>query len=275
VDAKTKKRMKKTLSIIGDVLLVMFIIFVIVLTATALSIRSGNVAHVFGYTIRSIQSDSMALLEDGELVENGFFKGDIVICEMMDENSEYQVGDAVLFKMPIMRRSDGSYRECGPTEVSDEEIFVIHGVSRVEESYGVKRYYTQGLTNPTEDANVKYSDEIIAKYNGVRFAGLGHVVDFLQTQFGFFLCIILPCLILVLFQGYRVVSNVIAYNREKAIAEATAAAEADLTEERKRQIAEEYLRQQAALKSSASDVEAPDKSEDSVGSHTQNEDMNN
>jgi hypothetical protein len=275
VDAKTKKRMKKTLSIIGDVVLVMFIVFVIVLTATALSIRSGNVAHVFGYTIRSIQSDSMALLENGELVENGFFKGDIVICEMMDENSEYQVGDAVLFKMPIMRRSDGSYRECGPTEVSDEEIFVIHGVSRVEESYGVKRYYTQGLTNPTEDANVKYSDEIIAKYNGVRFAGLGHVVDFLQTQFGFFLCIILPCLILVLFQGYRVVSNVIAYNREKAIAEATAAAEADLTEERKRQIAEEYLRQQAALKSSASDVEAPDKSEDSVGSHTQNEDMNN
>jgi hypothetical protein len=275
VDAKTKKRMKKTLSIIGDVVLVMFIVFVIVLTATALSIRSGNVAHVFGYTIRSIQSDSMALLENGELVENGFFKGDIVICEMMDENSEYQVGDAVLFKMPIMRRSDGSYRECGPTEVSDEEIFVIHGVSRVEESYGVKRYYTQGLTNPTEDANVKYSNEIIAKYNGVRFAGLGHVVDFLQTQFGFFLCIILPCLILVLFQGYRVVSNVIAYNREKAIAEATAAAEADLTEERKRQIAEEYLRQQAALKSSASDVEAPDKSEDSVGSHTQNEDMNN
>lgn len=275
MNATTRNRVKKTLSIIGDVVLVMFIVFVIVLTATALSIRSGNVAHVFGYTIRSIQSDSMALLEDGELVENGFFKGDIVICEMMDENSEYQVGDAVLFKMPIMRRSDGSYRECGPTEVSDEEIFVIHGVSRVEESYGVKRYYTQGLTNPTEDANVKYSNEIIAKYNGVRFAGLGHVVDFLQTQFGFFLCIILPCLILVLFQGYRVVSNVIAYNREKAIAEATAAAEADLTEERKRQIAEEYLRQQAALKSSASDVEAPDKSEDSVGSHTQNEDMNN
>ena len=82
-------------------------------------------------------------------------------------------------------------------------------------------------------------------------------------------------LILVLFQGYRVVSNVIAYNREKAIAEATAAAEADLTEEKKRQIAEEYLRHQAALKNSVSDVEAPDKSEDSVGSHTRNEDMNN
>jgi signal peptidase len=267
--------MKKTLGIIGDVLLVMFIIFVIVLTATALSIRSGNVAHVFGYTIRSIQSDSMALYEDGELVENGFCEGDIVICEMMDENSEYQVGDAVLFKMPILRRSDGSYRECGPTEVSDEEIFVIHGISRVEESYGVKRYYTQGLTNPTEDANVKYSNEIIAKYNGVRVFGLGHVVDVLQTQLGFFLCIILPCLILVLFQGYRVVSNIIAYNREKAIAEATAAAEAELSEEKKRQIAEEYLRQQAELKNSGSDVELPDKSEDSVGSHAQSEDMNN
>jgi signal peptidase len=267
--------MKKTLGIIGDVLLVMFIIFVIVLTATALSIRSGNVAHVFGYTIRSIQSDSMALYEDGELVENGFCEGDIVICEMMDENSEYQVGDAVLFKMPILRRSDGSYRECGPTEVSDEEIFVIHGISRVEESYGVKRYYTQGLTNPTEDANVKYSNEIIAKYNGVRVFGLGHVVDVLQTQLGFFLCIILPCLILVLFQGYRVVSNIIAYNREKAIAEATAAAEAELSEEKKRQIAEEYLRQQAELKNSGSDVELPDKSEDSAGSHAQSEDMNN
>lgn len=275
MNVKTKDRVKKTLSIIGDILLVMFIVFVIILTATALSIRSGNVAHVFGYTIRSIQSDSMALYENGELVENGFLEGDIIICKIMDEKAEYEVGDAIMFKMPIIPRSDGTYHECGPTEISDKDIFVIHGISRIEESHGVKKYYTQGLTNPTEDVNVKYSNEIIAKYNGVRFPGLGRVVDFLQTQLGFFLCIILPCLLLVLLQGYRVVSNVIAYNREKAIAEAAAAAEAELTEDQKRQIAEEYLRQQAALKNDSSNVEATDKTEDSAGSNDKSEDDNN
>jgi signal peptidase len=65
----------------------------------------------------------------------------------------------------------------------------------------------------------------------------------MQTQGGFFLCIILPMLAFVLFQAYRVVNNVILYNREKAIVEASEnATAAELTEEQKRRIAEEYLR---------------------------------
>ena len=243
----TNKKVKRALNIVLDVFLVLFLLFAAFVMICALSQRSGKVSQLFGYTVRSVQSDSMERRDaNGDLVEGAFCRGDLIVCEIAD-GGPYDVGDVVMFSMPINLYPDGSYRECNvETEEATTEIYVTHqivGIEMVGENY---RYRTQGLGNPAADVNLKRGAQIVAVYNGTRIAGLGSVVDFLQTQSGFFICIILPMLAFVLFQAYRVVNNVILYNREKALKEATEAAEvartADLTEDEKRRIAEEYLR---------------------------------
>ena len=242
----TKKKVKRTLNIVVDVLLVLFLLFAAFILIFALSQRSGKVSQLFGYTVRSVQSDSMERYDaNGDLVEGAFCKGDLIICEIA-EGGPYDVGDVVMFNMPINLYPDGSYHECDVTGEYDTKIFVTHkivGIEMLGENY---RYRTQGLRNPAVDLNLKWDHDIQAVYTGTRIPFLGSVMDFLQTKGGFFLCIILPMLAFVLFQAYRVVNNVILYNREKALKEATEAAEvartADLTEDEKRRIAEEYLR---------------------------------
>ena len=242
----TKRKVKRTINVVLDIFLVLFLLFAAFILIFALSQRSGKVSQIFGYTVRSVQSESMERYDaNGDLVEGAFRKGDLIICEMTEEGP-YDVGDVVMFEMPIVLYPDGSYRECNGTEEYDAEILVTHRIERIEMSGENHRYRTQGLSNPAPDINVKWDQEIIAVYTGIRIPYVGSVMDFLQTKGGFFLCIILPMLAFVLFQAYRVVNNVILYNREKALQEATEAAEvartAELTEDEKRRIAEEYLR---------------------------------
>jgi signal peptidase len=180
--------------------------------------------------------------EKGDLVEGGFCKGDIIICEIPD-GGHFDVGDSVMFSMPVNLYPDGSHRECDRLDEHNTEIIVTHRIVGIEMLGETYRYRTQGLRNPMADINLKWDEDILAVYTGIRIPHLGSVMDFMQTQGGFFLCIILPMLAFVLFQAYRVVNNVILYNREKAIVEASEnATAAELTEEQKRRIAEEYLR---------------------------------
>lgn len=242
----TKKKASRTLNIIIDVFLVLFLLFSAFILIFALSQRAGKVSQIFGYTVRSVQSDSMERYDsNGDLVEGAFCKGDLIICEIA-EGGPYNIGDVVMFAMPIDIYDDGSYRECNLMDGYDTKLLVTHRISGIETINGNVQYRTQGLGNPIPDINLKWDEDILAVYTGTRIPYLGSVMDFLQTRGGFFLCIILPMLAFVLFQAYRVVNNVILYNREKALKEATEAAEvartSELTEEQKRRIAEEYLK---------------------------------
>ena len=82
----------------------------------------------------------------------------------------------------------------------------------------------------------------MAKYTGTKIPGLGNVLSFIRTQLGFFLCILLPMIIFFIYEGIRVVINLLAYNKEKAIEEAKETLNnSELTEEQKKQAIEEYL----------------------------------
>ena len=82
----------------------------------------------------------------------------------------------------------------------------------------------------------------MAVYTGTKIGGLGYVLSFLRTQLGFFLCVLLPMIIFFIYEAIRVVLNVIAYNKEKALEEAkNVIANSELTEEQKKKAIEEYL----------------------------------
>lgn len=249
------KKLKNIFNIILDVIIVLFLLFsaftlVISLTQKAEE-PGGKPSHLFGTVIRSVQSESMeAYNQDGTKynADNEFSKGDIIFCKVTDEDDTFEIGDTVMFWMPV--NEDTTQSESASLYYT--KVLVTHEIVETEvTATGETLYYTQGLNrikNFDKDILPKTADEFVAKYNGKHISGLGNVIDFIQSGLGFFLCIVLPIGIFVIIQTIRVIRNFIAYKAQKV---ATDAASGELTDEQKRLIAEEYLKQQKAAEDDA------------------------
>ena len=216
-----KQKLSKILHIIVDVLVILVLIVSVLIATLSLTSKSSGVPNIFGVAPLSVQSDSMS---------GTFETGDLIICKVTNDPSfEYQKDDIVTF----------------PIEINGVEVLNTHRITEVIKDDNNTYYQTQGDnkdTNPTADEILQTSSTIVAQYTGVKIGGLGTVLSFLRTQLGFFLCVLLPMIIFFLYEAVRVVLNVIAYNKEKALEEAKASvAGAELTEEQKKKAIEEYL----------------------------------
>lgn len=216
-----KQKLSKILHIIVDVLVILVLIVSVLIATLSLTSKSSGVPNIFGIAPLSVQSDSMS---------GTFETGDLIFCKVTNDPSvEYQKDDIVTF----------------PIEINGIEVLNTHRIAEVIKDDNNTYYQTQGDnkdTNPVADEILQTSSTIVAQYTGVKIGGLGTVLSFLRTQLGFFLCVLLPMIIFFLYEAVRVVLNVIAYNKEKALEEAKASvAGAELTEEQKKKAIEEYL----------------------------------
>ncbi|MDO5124482.1 MAG: signal peptidase I [Eubacteriales bacterium] len=216
-----KSTLKKIFNVIIDVLIVAVLIVSILVVVMSLTTKNSGVPNIFGYAPLSVQSYSM---------EDTFTRNDLLICKVTNDISyEYKVGDIVTF----------------PIEIDGISTYNTHRIVEVVDDENITYYKTQGDnrdTNPIPDEEMQTSSSIVALYTGTKIPGVGAVVSFLRTQLGFFLCVLLPMIIFFLYEAVRVVMNILAYNKEKAIEEAQkAVANAELTEEQKQKAIEEYL----------------------------------
>lgn len=231
-----KKPFVKFLNILVDVLVVcVLIISVLILTIVLTAKGEGGVPSVFGKAPISVLSDSMK----GDAPDD-FNKGDLLICDVVDQSKDntFKKDDIITFQQDI-----------NEDEVPD---YVTHRIYKINKDGS---FLTKGDNNLSYDQDPKGStvfpditkDKVLAVYTGTKINGLGGVMSYLQTPLGFFLCILLPMIIFFLYQAVRVVLNLIAYNKEKAMAKAQEAiANADLTEEQKQKAIAEYLAAQNA-----------------------------
>lgn len=216
-----KQKLSKILHIIVDLLVILVLIVSVLIATLSLTSKSSGVPNIFGIAPLSVQSDSMS---------GTFETGDLIICKVTNDPSvEYQKDDIVTF----------------PIEINGVEVLNTHRITEVIKDDNNTYYQTKGDnkdTNPIADEVLQTSSTIVAQYTGVKIGGVGTVLSFLRTQLGFFLCVLLPMIIFFLYEAVRVVLNVIAYNKEKALEEAKASvAGAELTEEQKKKAIEEYL----------------------------------
>ena len=213
------KKAKKIFNVIIDVLVVFVLIVSILVVILSLTTKSQGVPNLFGYAPMSVESDSM---------EPTLMVGDLIFCEITnDGNYEYEVGDIVTF----------------PIEIDGVKTFNTHRIVAINDEGPFETYQTQGDNEDKPDEKWQDSGTIVAKYTGNKASGIGHVVGFIRTQLGFFLCVLLPMIIFFVYEAIRVILNLLAYNKEKALAEAQAAVQnAELTDEQKQRAIEEYLR---------------------------------
>lgn len=233
------KVLKRIVNIFVDILVVLILMVSLIVVTLSLTSKSSGVPNIFGIAPLSVKTQSM---------EDTINPGDLIFCTLTEIDDEFKKDDVVTF----------------PIEINGEQVLNTHRIVEVVEDDNIIYYKTQGdnkETNPEPDTDLQTSSTIVAKYTGTKIPGLGNVLSFIRTQLGFFLCILLPMIIFFIYEGIRVIINLLAYNKEKAFEEAQSAVNnSELTEEQKQKAIEEYLAslgQQSGNAENEPDVQTP------------------
>ena len=219
--------MKKIWDIIKSILVWALLIAAIgMMVFTIFSVNTFDQSHrsVFGYKFFIVQSDSMSATD--------FDAGDVVFVKEVDP-ATLQEGDII------------AYTSQNAHNFGETVTHKIRSIVTTED--GEPGFITYGTTTNTDDeAIVTYAD-VLGKYTG-RLPNVGTFFAFLKTTPGYILCILVPFLLLI---GYNGVNCILLFKRYKQEQTAQLQAEKDALAEERRQSAEmmKELRSQLAEKS--------------------------
>jgi signal peptidase len=205
---------KKVVGIVINVILWLFVVFAALTTVVVFTGTSNNgVGNLFGYMPFSIQTQSM---------EPTIKAGDVVIGKEVDFNT-LKEGDIITYW----------------TTVDEQKILNTHRITKVISNGkgSVPSFKTKGDNNQIEDEYTVAAADIVAKYNS-KISGLGKAVDLLETQKGFFICIVLPLILFFLYKLYHFIKVLVTVKQEKA------GLSKEDEEELKKKAVEEYLAKQ-------------------------------
>lgn len=206
--------MKKVVGIVINVILWLFVVFAALTTVVVFTGTNNNgVGNLFGYMPFSIQTQSM---------EPTIKAGDVVIGKEVDFNT-LKEGDIITYW----------------TTVDEQKILNTHRITKVISNGkgSVPSFKTKGDNNQIEDEYTVAAADIVAKYNS-KISGLGKAVDLLETQKGFFICIVLPLILFFLYQLYHFIKVIVTVKQENA------GLSKEDEEELKKKAVEEYLAKQ-------------------------------
>ena len=219
----TKKRIKKTLNIISTVLVWTLVVATLgMMIFTLISVNTFDQANrsIFGYKFFIVRSDSMS--------KTDFDAGDIVFVKNVDP-ATLQVGDIIAF-------TSQNSNNFGDT--------VTHKIREITtNAYGDPAFVTYGTTTDTNDETPVTYPYVLGKYTG-KIPNVGSFFQFLKTTPGYILCIFVPFLLLILYQGFQCIQLFRRYKKEQM--EELQAERAKIEEERRQSM--EMMKELQALK---------------------------
>lgn len=184
-----KSVIEKTLSIIA------WFIFIIALLTALLSIFASfssekNGKEIFGVKFLIVASDSMSKSPISENEQVFFDAGDVIIIKTTKDNTNFKVGDVITF----VSYNPDSY---GKT--------LTHKIKEVNYSSSGKLigYTTYGINTGKNDKVSVSPDTIIGVYSG-KIPKLGNILAYLKTPAGYYLSILTPSVLLIIFFSINV-----------------------------------------------------------------------
>ena len=191
---RLKKIIKITMNISFYVVIISLILFAV---ANIRIKKENNIANIFGYGFLSVQSNSMY----GDL-DDSFEKGDMIFVKLLDETNKnsLNVGDIVTY-YDLSIRAFNTHRII---EINLEADYII----------------TQADYNPvSESANTSPDqpitfEQVIAVYDS-HVSKLGTTLDYVQSPNGFAVVVILPVVIILFYEAFKLFKNIMVLNREK------------------------------------------------------------
>lgn len=186
--------MKKALHILKLVLVWLVVavaVCMMIFTIVSVTTVDRNDRSLFGMRFYIVMSDSMSA--------TGIDAGDIVVVTETDP-STLQAGDIIAYTS----RQTESYGET-----------ITHMIrERTTDENGSPAFVTYGTTTGTNDELVVTYPYVLGKLK-FTIPKLGTFFQFLKTVPGYFLCIFVPFMILILYEGVNCVSIFRRYRREQ------------------------------------------------------------
>lgn len=177
------KIVKSILGGIVDLLMLVIIICAIGVTLISLTSDNNNVSKIGKYIPLNVMTNSM---------EPTIMEGDFIIMEECNVD-DLKIGDVISF---FAREQDVT-------------IIKTHRIVAVDTSSGFKAFTTRGDNNEVDDLIPVFASDVVGIWTGIRLYKVGTVLNFVSSQTGFLICIVLPLLILFIYQIYKFVVVVI------------------------------------------------------------------
>lgn len=199
---------RKIINIVVDVVCGIILVFALLLAIFSIKSKTSNYegyTEIFGKSYLGVQSNSM----EGDKSDN-FSVGDVIAIKLVDSEGarKFKVGDIITFK--FQRTANGKI------ELNTHRIIEVVG----EDGYATA-YKTKGDNNPTEDDGTVSIFDVVGVYEG-KASGLGYISNFMSTSTGFFVCVVVPTLIVVAIAAANLVIVILKERKEQAAATAEA-----------------------------------------------------
>ena len=237
-------KIKKIINISVKVLtylLVAFTVFMMIFTIVTVTTVNKNERSIFGFKFYIVQTDSMSKSENNADLDVHFNAGDIIIVKNLKDPTTLKKGEIISF----MSANKDSWGET-----------ITHMIYAVEtdSSGNVVGYVTYGTNTGAIDDELVTPETVLGKYVG-KLPLVGRFFAFVKSTPGYIICILVPFLLLILYNGANVIRLFRKYKQEQT--DAMAAERKQIEDERaeNQRMMKELLELKAQLMNNGNNTE--------------------
>ena len=186
--------MKKVINTVKNIvvwLVVIVAVCMMVFTIVSVTTFNRNDRHLFGYRAYVVTSDSMS--------KTDFDAGDLILVKNVDP-ATLKEGDII------------SYMSQNPESFGETITHKIRSITK--DANGNPGFITYGTTTDTDDATIVTYPYVLGRYEKA-IPNIGTLFTFLKTTQGYFVCIFIPFMLLILYQGLNCIRLFRRYKREQ------------------------------------------------------------
>ena len=186
--------MSKTLNIVKNVLVWLVIavaVLMMIFTVVSVSTFNRNDRSLFGYKMYIVNTDSMAATD--------FKAGSLILVKEVDPKV-LKEGDIITF----LSQDTDSFGET-----------ITHKIRKLTvDAEGNPGFITYGTTTDTDDETIVTYPYVLGKYEK-QLPGVGVFFNFLKTTPGYFVCIFIPFMLIIIYEGVKFFNLFRRYKQEQ------------------------------------------------------------
>lgn len=186
--------MKKAIRIIKTTmvwLIVALAVFMMLFTVISVTTFNRSDRNLFGYRAFIVQTDSMSATD--------FNAGDLIFVKEVDCTT-LEEGDIITY----ISQNSQSFGE-----------IITHKIRKTTvDAQGKPGFVTYGTTTNTDDETIVTYPYVLGKYQG-HAPKLGTFFNFLKTPQGYIVCIFVPFMLLIIYQGINCIKLFRRYKKEQ------------------------------------------------------------
>ena len=172
-------------------LVVLSAVSMMIFTVISVTTFNRNDRSLFGFKMYIVNSDSMAATDFGA--------GALILVKEVDP-STLKEGDIITF----MSQDTDSFGET-----------ITHKIrKRTTDAEGNPGFITYGTTTDTDDETIVTYPYVLGQYQS-QVPGLGTFFNFLKTTPGYFVCILTPFMLIILYEGVKFFNLFRRYKQEQ------------------------------------------------------------